>query len=408
MNYNSQLCRFISDNENWQELLEEKKIKVSTEGPLAIFNYKIECDFRDPVVQEARGIIINLDTLEVVCWPFRKFGNWNESYADTIDWTTAKVQEKLDGSIIKLWYDELQEKWRFSTNSTIDASQASADVFTKESYYDLVKKTDNYHSIPFAALDHNNTYIFELVGPQNRMVIDYPFSRLYHIGTRNKKTGRESLTDIGIVRPAEYPLHSLNECIEAAKKLNQGVIAQSRSGSFPITDSNSILAPQILPENLPASDLRHAPVDKEGFVVVDIAFNRIKIKSPDYLVIHHTIGRGNFTKERVVELLNNREINIDNFCADYPAYAVFIRYYQYKLAELEYELEPFLRTVRNLYEEYSHERKAVAMIIKGKKYASFGFAALDNDKTAREMINELSTPQLLRFIPDYVPNPVFE
>ena len=77
MNYNSQLCRFISDNENWQKLLEEKKIKVSTEGPLAIFNYKIECDFRDPVVQEARGIIINLDTLEVVCWPFRKFGNWN-------------------------------------------------------------------------------------------------------------------------------------------------------------------------------------------------------------------------------------------------------------------------------------------------------------------------------------------
>ena len=41
-------------------------LKVKIELPLAIFNYGIEADFTNPVVQEARGIIINLDTLDVV------------------------------------------------------------------------------------------------------------------------------------------------------------------------------------------------------------------------------------------------------------------------------------------------------------------------------------------------------
>ena len=378
MNYNSQICRFISENENWQELIEEKLIKFNTEGPLAIFNYRDECDFGDPIVQEARGIIINLEALEVVCWPFRKFGNWNESYADPIDWNTARVQEKVDGSIVKLWFDKLRDEWRFSTNSTIDAAGANADSLTGESYLDLIKKTDNYKDIPFDGLDKDNTYIFELVSPQNRVVIDYPYYRLFHIGTRTNISGRERLVDIGIVKPAEYPLHSLKECVEAAKILNRGNEEYDESTT-----------PSL--------------VEKEGFVVVDIHFNRIKVKSPDYLVIHHTIKNGNFSKERVLKLLREEEINVDDFCREYPEYAVYIRYYQYRLAELEFEATAFIRSVLNMYEEYSHERKAVALMIKDHKYAGLGFMALDTGKSAAELITELEMSKLLKLIPDYVP-----
>ena len=380
MNYNSQICRFISENENWQELIEEKNIKFSTEGPLAIFNYKQDCNFSDPIVQEARGIIINLDSLEVVCWPFRKFGNWNESYADPIDWNTARVQEKLDGSIIKLWFDKLRDEWRFSTNSTIDASLANADSLTGESFYDLIKKADNYKAIPFDKLDKDNTYIFEIVSPQNRIVIEYPSCRLYHIGTRTNISGRERLVDIGIVKPAEYPLHSLKECVDAAILLNRG-----ENGSVDIS------------EQIPSV------VEKEGFVVVDIHFNRIKIKSPDYLAIHHVIENGNLSKEKVLTLLREDEINVDDFCREYPEYAVYIRYYQYKLAELEYEVTAFVRLVLNMYEEYSHERKALALVIKDHKYSGFGFMAIDTGKSAHELIKELEMPKLLKLIPDYVP-----
>ena len=104
MNRNSKLCCFISKYENWRDILKDKyKITIKEEYPFAIFNYGIDCDFSNPIVQESRGIILDLDNLEVVCWPFRKFGNYNESYADKIDWNTARVQDKIDGSIIKLW-----------------------------------------------------------------------------------------------------------------------------------------------------------------------------------------------------------------------------------------------------------------------------------------------------------------
>lgn len=82
MNHNSQLCRFISQNpDNWQTILaEEYGIKVKREENYAIFNYGFGCDYSDPLVQEARGIIIDTENLQVVCWPFRKFGNYNKNW----------------------------------------------------------------------------------------------------------------------------------------------------------------------------------------------------------------------------------------------------------------------------------------------------------------------------------------
>jgi hypothetical protein len=57
------------------------KISVSEEdGRITI---KIPTDYTDPIVQEARGIIIDITNGDVVCWPFRKFGNWQESWHKT-------------------------------------------------------------------------------------------------------------------------------------------------------------------------------------------------------------------------------------------------------------------------------------------------------------------------------------
>lgn len=111
MNNNSIICRYISEHTDWRNRLSTLKIMIKESGALAILNYDMECDFTNPVVQEARGIIINTETLDVVCWPFRKFANYGESYADSIDWNTARVQDKIDGSIVKLWYNRAADKW---------------------------------------------------------------------------------------------------------------------------------------------------------------------------------------------------------------------------------------------------------------------------------------------------------
>ena len=130
MNEKSHLCNFIKNHPtDWEAILTQSyKIKIKHDGPYAIFVYDTECDFADPIVQESRGIIINTETLTVACWPFRKFGNHNESYADKIDWSSARVLEKVDGSIIKLWFDTLDGIWQFSTNGTIRAERAAIDT----------------------------------------------------------------------------------------------------------------------------------------------------------------------------------------------------------------------------------------------------------------------------------------
>lgn len=52
MNRNSKICCFISENEDWKNILkEEYGITIKEVFPYAIFNYGIESDFSNPIVQ---------------------------------------------------------------------------------------------------------------------------------------------------------------------------------------------------------------------------------------------------------------------------------------------------------------------------------------------------------------------
>lgn len=375
MNRYSLICNFIKDNpDDWREKLDDKLIRIKEEEGLAIFNYVAfggaeTADFSDPVVQEARGIIINTQTMEVVCWPFRKFGNYGEYYTDEIDWATARVQDKVDGSIIKLWWNEEKNSWQFSTNSMINADKSPCASLVTGTYGDLIRKAENYNDIPFAELDKDNTYIFELVSPENRVVIAYPETMLWHTGTRNRLTGEESDTDIGIRKPAEYPLHSIDECIAAAEALND-----------------------------PGSEVK-----KEGFVVVDSFRHRVKVKSPAYLGIHRLIGNGNFSRRQVLELIRTIDRqDLEGFLESYPGYAVYVAYYRYKLLELENRIDAVTAYTKALYQEYSGDRRAVAAVIAKHPLGSFGFKELDGrGLSGREWVEKMSFSQLEKLIPEY-------
>lgn len=377
MNQNSKICCFISEHENWRDILKnEYGISVKEDSPYAIFNYGIDSDFSNPIVQEARGIIINTESLEVVCWPFRKFGNYNESYADKIDWNTARVQDKIDGSIVKMWWNPIVNEWQFSTNSTINAKEAVANSMTKKTFLDVIKESDNYgilmERLPIIKKEY--TLIFELVSPDTQVVVKYDRPHLYHIGARNNITGIEEKDfSMGIERPKEYPLKSLDHCIEAAIKLNQ------------------------------SGDGKVCGVKKEGFVVVDDNWNRIKIKSPDYLMLHRLSSNSNFSKERIVGMIRNKIISIADICKDFPDFAHYFKYYDFKISELEYQVKVFVDMTKRIYEEYSHDRKAVALVIKSHRFSAIGFMALDNRKTGEEILKEMTIKRYCKLIPDYQP-----
>ena len=374
MNNNSKLCNIIKEDKNWRETLQSLKIKVKEEYPLAIFNYDIEADFTNPIVREARGIIINLETLEVVCWPFTKFCNFHEEGAkidlENFDWANCSCQDKVDGSIVKLWYNNIKGEWQWSTNSCIDAESADIFSFNNSNYLQLIKSADNYKKIIFNKLEKNYTYIFELVGPDNQLVVKYDSEHLYHLGTRNVISGEELNIDIGIEKPITYDLHSLDDCIEASKKLNPS----------------------------------EREVVKEGFVVVDKNWHRIKVKSPEYIAMHRAANIGKLSKVKIITILRQGMLSADELAKEFPIYSVYYKYYDFKLTELEWTLNRYIRYAKNMYDEVNRDRKAFALSIKKDKYARFGFIAVDcPDRTAKDMLNELSDNAIAKLIGEYEP-----
>ena len=375
---NSVICRLIRDNpDGWREILAGLNVKVKEDPPLAIFNYGVAADFTNPIVREARGIIVRLDKIQVVCRAFNKFCNPGEAGAapdlDGFDWENCRCQEKIDGSIVKLFFNPISGNWQWATNACMNAADAQVSTCLDKSYLDVIKKADNYGKIPFGELDADCTYVFELVSPQTQVVVKYPKEHLFHTGTRNVVTGEELDVDLGIDRPKEYPLRSLEDCVKAARELNAG----------------------------------EDGVKQEGFVVVDPNWKRIKVKSPEYFEMHRMSANNTFNKERIVELLRSGETDAETLAKDFPLYAVHFRYYAFKMAELEYDVNRFIGYARRLYEEFNFERKAVAERISGSRFAAFGFAALGNEKTAAELLGKMSSGRYARMIPEYEPNDVF-
>src|SRR6185312_17211633 len=92
----------IATNPNWLEHLEtEFKIHIVRDGNLVSLKYnQIESPMHEPIVQECRGMVVNTTTGKVLAHPYNKFWNYGEHLADTIDWSTARVLEKLDGSLM--------------------------------------------------------------------------------------------------------------------------------------------------------------------------------------------------------------------------------------------------------------------------------------------------------------------
>lgn len=374
---------------SWRDELKEKYpdifITEEESSPYVLFRYSIGCDFNDPLVQEARGIILDKNTGEVACWPFRKFGKFYEPYADKIDWESATVLEKLDGSIIKLWFDKYKEKFVFSTNGVIYAENAYVTSDKDTTFMELIERAANYDDLLAIinaenVLDKNKTYIFELVGADNKVVINYDKPLLYHIGTRNNITGEESDDDIGIIKPTKYNVSTLDECIELANSMSE--------------DENGVTTNCAV----------------EGFVVVDKNWNRIKVKSSIYQILHNIVAGSEVSRYNLIKMLYDNTIDVYSVSRNFPELAVFIKYYDYQVSEYIHEANRIINVTRKLYEDSNHDRKTVANLIKDHPYSNIAFNAIDNIDTLDEILDRRKEGKYLyltrKIIEPYSPMPL--
>ena len=383
----SLICDIIKDHKrDWKEYIEDKYpdigFKCSERDPsLFIFKYGIGANFKDPVVCEARGIIIDVSVPKVVCFPFTKFGEYGKSYVNlnNINWKNAHIEDKKDGSLITLWWNEHMERWNFSTSGNIFAEDTLANLDNKISFEDVIESADNYDDLENAmydgTLEKNKTYIFELTSPVNKVVINYDETTLWHIGTRNNTTEKESDDDIGIHKVFKYKVSSIDEALEFADALNRDI----------------------------ADSKIHGCTD-EGYVVCDDNFNRVKVKSPIYLSIHNLINGGKQAKELLMKYIINNDLDISDLCNDKPDKAVYFSYYFHKYTEIKWECTNLLNLCRKLYSMNGNDNKHIASIISGTKYQKIIFKGLNNDLSFDEIIKNMKrTPEkvILSMIDDY-------
>lgn len=284
----NELQNFLRIHNDWESILTQPpyNLKVSRDGNYIMFKYsQIASDFSIPLVREARGIIFREDkNFECVCRPFDKFGNYGESYVPEIDWDSASVQTKIDGSLMKVWYDG--GAWHVSTNGTIDAFKAELNDAKYHSFGDLFMSVWELNDNEDATLHPDFTYMFELVSPHNKVVIPYDKTKLYFLGFRDTKTGEEFMPEGSIV-----------------------------ADLFDIPERLSLAAPSLdavreIAEKLPWSE--------EGYVVCDGMFNRIKVKSPAYVAAHYLVtGHVNSVSRLIDIILSGEEEEFLTYGAEY-------------------------------------------------------------------------------------------
>ena len=355
------IVKFIIEHpHDWEALLTSPpySLSIKRKDTRILFKYsQIESDFSLDIVKEARGLILEDKTWKVICYPFNKFFNFGEEYADNIDWESAVVETKEDGSLIKIYF--YNDEWKIATNGTIDAEDAELQSGPYKNFRQLFDAAAEKCHFDFSKLNRYFTYCCEICSSFNIIICPQSEMRLIHIGTRNNRTFQEVETDIGIPHPQRYALSSLEDCIAMAK-------------TFDFT--------------------------KEGFVVKDKNYNRIKVKSEDYVRVHRLANNGSMTEERAIELIRTNEL--DEFFTYFPHYKEYIGRIKAKIAALSYTIDKDISRARAI-KESSSSRKDFAAWVTGLSSLEKAIAFLVYDEkieSGEQYITSLTTKKLAKLI----------
>lgn len=226
-------------------------IAGKSDGQHLILDYdQITVKWAEPYGYACRGLVLDAVTFEVIAAPIKKFFNAGEHYADAIDWDSAAVFEKIDGTMVNRWWSPHTGRFEYSTRFQLPAGLESSAVNSgMMNWGDMIRRC--MASVDQGILDsqpRDETWTFEVCSPHNMVVVRHTgfFAKLLAI--RN--------------------IHSLAETTV--------ISSQHGPKSYAFANAGEVAA---FANAHPATDL-------EGFVVVDAAFNRIKIKSDQYVALH--------------------------------------------------------------------------------------------------------------------------
>jgi RNA ligase len=236
--------------------IEKGYVNKRFHGPLTQYTYTQSCTYDGAwnlFTMSARGIIV--DHERIVATPFPKFFNLTENKVEIPD-LPFHSYEKVDGSlIITYFYDG---EWQTATKGSFNSDQAK---WAKE----FLNKNKPLHMF-----DSWNTYLFEAVYPENRIVVNY---------------GKEDLVLLGAYTydGLELDFHSMVRYLARKAELTMAKTYSFQKLEHIIT----------LCENLPSNE--------EGYVIRFEDGTRVKIKGSEYCRLHRMIS--NITPLAIWELM---------------------------------------------------------------------------------------------------------
>lgn len=196
--------KFIIDREKYIDtgLIDER---FHTEFPLVLYNYSQKCQFSktwDEVTKMCRGLIVHKDTREIIARPFSKFFNYEEHVekGDVFPNETPNVYTKFDGSLgILYWWDN--EPYIATRGSFVsDQAKWATNYINIPDVYSWVEKLDKKH-----------THLFEIIYPENRIVVAYDRAELVHLASIDIETGKSCEPDSCFPMTSKIPFTSFAE-----------------------------------------------------------------------------------------------------------------------------------------------------------------------------------------------------
>lgn len=223
---------------------------------LFIYNYTKKAQYEwiwNEVTKKCRGLIMDSNK-KIMANPFEKFFNLEEldNKEQKIPNEQFKVYEKVDGSLGILYW--IKNTPAIATRGSFISEQAQEGTkILLEKYKDILDR-----------LDKTKTYMFEIIYPENRIVINYGDKRdLILLAIRDTGTGKESpLEDIG------FPIVKQFDGIKDFRRLKE------------LEEDN-----------------------KEGFVIKFESGFRIKVKFDEYKRLHRIFT--NISNKSIWEILKD-------------------------------------------------------------------------------------------------------
>ena len=207
---------------------------------LFIYNYTAKSQYDrmwNDVTLMCRGLIMDAE-YNIVARPFTKFFNLGEHENQVVPNESFKIFEKLDGSMGVLYWIG-NEPFMATRGSFISEQSVKANAILRSKYADILR-----------GLDKSKTYLFEIIYPENRIVVHYgDVEDVILTAIIDTKTGENlPLVEIGFPIVKEY--HGIKD-IFTLKQLEQA--------------------------------------NHEGFVILFKSGVRYKVKFEEYLRIHRIV-----------------------------------------------------------------------------------------------------------------------